>query len=168
MKRACIATIDAARARLYTYHEDAAPGHELREVRDLVNPGRRMKQGDMFSETRPSLSNSPKAGPSADPGSAKDDHRDDHVENMDMKFAKEIVEELEKILRAPAVYGRLILIASPKMLGELRKANGSLKRNGMVIDEIPSDLSNLSATQLHDHLASLELIPGRQRLKFAR
>jgi len=168
MKRACIATIDAARARMYTYHQDADPGHELREVRDLVNPGRRMKQGDMFSETRPSLSNSPKPGPNGDPGSAKDDHRDDHVENMDMKFAKEIVEELEKILRAEA-YGHVILAASPKMLGEVRKqANGTLKRNGLVVHELPNDLANLSATQLHDHLASLELIPSRQRLKIAR
>jgi protein required for attachment to host cells len=170
MKRACIATVDASRARLYAYQEDAEPGRELREMRDLVNAGRRMKQGEMFSESRPPSAPRGGVGPAAggSPGGpAKDDHRDDHVAMMDAKFAKEVVEELEKIIRADGV-GHLILIASPKMLGELRKANGTLKRNGMVVDEIPGDLSNLSATQLHDHLASLDMVPGRQRLKIAR
>ena len=167
MKRACIAIVDAARARLFTYQEDADPGQELREVRDLTNPGRRLKQSEMFSETRPALGQSGRPGPSGEPGSAKDDHRDDHVSNMDMKFAKEVVEEVERLVRLEA-YGRVILIAAPKMLGELRKANGSLKRNGMIVDEIPRDLANLTTTQLHDHLASLDMIPGRQRLKMAR
>jgi protein required for attachment to host cells len=170
MKRACIAIVDAARARLYTYREDADPGRELTEVRDLVNAGRRMKQGDMFSESRPPLAASGHPGPAASGisgGPGKDDHRDDHVAMMDAKFAKEVVEELQQIIGAEG-YGHVILIASPKMLGELRKANGALKRNGMVVDEIPRDLANLTATQLHDHLASLDLIPGRQRLKVAR
>ncbi|HEY5921182.1 MAG TPA: host attachment protein [Kofleriaceae bacterium] len=168
MKRACIAIVDAARARLFTYQEDADPGRELREVRDLTNPGRRLKQSEMFSETRPPLGQSGRPGPSGEPGSTKDDHRDDHVNMMDMKFAKEVIEEIEEIIRSEA-YGRVILIAGPKMLGELRKANGALKRNGdLVVDEIPRDLANLTATQLHDHLASLDMIPGRQRLKMAR
>jgi protein required for attachment to host cells len=170
MKRACIAIVDATRARLYTYQEDSTPGQELREVQDLVNAGRRMKQGEMFSESRPALAPSGHGGPAqtgVSGGPAKDDHRDDHVAMMDTKFAKEVVEELHKVV-AQEAYGRLILIAPPKMLGELRKANGTLKRNGMVVDEIPRDLTNLTSTQLHDHLASLDLIPGRQRLKMAR
>jgi protein required for attachment to host cells len=167
MKRACIAVVDAARARLFTYQEDAEPGRELREIRDLVNPGRRMKQGDMFSESRPPLTGTGKPGVGKEPTSTKDDHRDDHVEMMDMKFAKEIVEELDKILRLEG-YGHVILVAPPKMLGELRKANGTLKRNGLVLDEVQNDLSNLNVTQVHDHLASVDMIPARQRLKIAR
>ena len=167
MKRACITTVDAARARLYMYQEDADPGKELREVRDLTNPGRRLKDSELFSESRPSLSKPGRPGPTGEPGSTKDDHRDDHIANMDMKFAKEIVEELDKLMRLEGL-GHLIMIASPKMLGELRKANSSLKRNGLIVDEIPRDLANLTGTQLHDHLASIDLIPGRQRLKIAR
>ncbi|HEY5945949.1 MAG TPA: host attachment protein [Kofleriaceae bacterium] len=167
MKRACIAIVDAARARLYTYQEDANPGQELREVRDLANVGRRMKDSEMFSETRPSNGSPGRPGPTGQPGSTKDDHRDDHIGMMDTKFAKEIVEEIDKMIRAEA-YGHVIMIASPKMLGELRKANGSLKRNGMVVDEIPRDLANLTGNQLHDHLASVDLLPARQRLNVAR
>jgi protein required for attachment to host cells len=167
MKRSCIAIVDASRARLYVYEEAANPGHELREVRDLVNPGRRLPDRDVFSESRPSLGQQGRPGPSGEPGSTKDDHRDDHIGMMDMKFAKEIVDEIDKLVRTEGL-GHLILIAAPKMLGELRKANGSLKRNGLVVDEIPRELANLTGTQLHDHLASVDLIPGRQRLKLAR
>lgn len=167
MKRACIATVDAARARIWTFQEDAPPGKQLREVRDLVNPGRRLRDHELFSDSRPSLQPSGMPGPNVSGGPGTDDHRDDNLAMRDQKFAKEIVEETEKILRADA-YKHLILIASPKMLGHLRKANGLFKRTGLVIDEIPGDLSNLSAAQLHDHLASMDLLPGRQRLSFAR
>ncbi len=170
MKRACIAVVDAARARLFTYQEAAEPGRELREVRDLTNPGRRLKDSELFSESRPPLAPRGGTGPTSggiSGGPGKDDHRDDNIAERDARFAKEIVEELDKIVRAEG-YGHLILIASPKMLGELRKTNGTLKRNGLTVDEIPRDLANLTGTQLHDHLASLDMIPGRQRLKMAR
>jgi protein required for attachment to host cells len=167
MKRVCIAIVDAAHARLFTYQEDASPGQEMREVRDLANPGRRMKDHEMFSETRPPLRPSGLTGPNVSGGAASDDHRNQHVAMMDTKFAKEIVDEVDKLVRAEG-YNHLLVIAAPKMLGELRKANGALKRNGLVIEEIPRDLANLNATQLHDHLASLNMLPGRQRLKLAR
>ncbi len=167
MKRACIAIVDASRARIYTFQEDAPPGQQLREIRDLINPGRRLKDHELFSESRPPLAPSGMPGPGVSGGPGKDDHRDDNIAMRDQKFAKEIIEETDKIIRADA-FGHLILIASPKMLGQLRKANGVFKRTGLVVDEISSDLSNLSAPQLHDHLASLALLPGRQRLQFAR
>jgi protein required for attachment to host cells len=162
MKRACIATIDAARAKLYTYQEDAQPGRELVEARDLTNPGRRLKDSEVFSESRPALKPSGLVGPDISGGPGNDDHRDDHIAMMDQKFAKEIVQELDKLARTGG-YGHLILIAPPKMLGALRKANGALKRSGVVVDELPNDLSNLTTAQLHEHLASQGMIPSRQR-----
>lgn len=162
MKRACIATIDAARARIYTYQEDAAPGAEMREVQDLTNPGRRLRDSELFSESRPPLSPSGGVGPNVSGGPAKDDHRDDHIAMMDQKFAKEICEEVDKLVRTEG-YNYLILVAPPRMLGQLRKANGIFHRPGLVVDEVTRDLSNLTRAQLHDHLASLGLVEGRQR-----
>ena len=164
MKRVCIAIVDAARARLYTYQEDADPARQMLEVRDLTNPGRRMKAGDMFSETRPALARGGGRNMTGEPGSTKDDHRDDHIEMMDMKFAKEVIDEIEQILRTEA-YGRLILASPPKMLGELRKQSSSLRRDGLIVDELPEGLSYMTSAQLHDHLAGLSLIPGRTRLR---
>ena len=168
MKRACIAIVDAAHARLYTYDDrDPDPTHQLREVKDLVNPGRRLRPSEMFSETRPSMGQAPGRNTSGEPGSAKDDHRDDHIEMMDQKFAKEIIGEINQIITTER-YGHLIVVASPKMLGELRKANGVLDRPGVTIDEIARDLTKLTSSQLHDHLAQLNLIPPRERLTVAR
>ncbi len=165
MKRVFIAIVDAARARLYTYQEDADPGRQLREVRDLTNPGRRMKAGEMFSETRPALARAGgRPGIGGEPGSTKDDHRDDHIEMMDAKFAKEVIDEIEQVLRTEA-YGRLILASPPRMLGELRNASTSLRKNGLVVDEVPEGLSYMTSAQLHDHLAALSLIPARTRLR---
>ena len=167
MKRACIAIVDAARARLYTYDEQATdPTQQLREVKDLVNPGRRLKASEMFSE-KPSMGQNPGRNTSGEPGSAKDDHRDDHIEMMDAKFAKEIIAELDRIIQAEK-FAQLIVVASPKMLGELRKANRVLDRPGLTIDEIARDLTKLTQSQLHDHLAGLNLIPARERLTIAR
>lgn len=169
MKRACIAIVDAARARVYTYEEDSTPGQELREVLDLVNPGRRLKAGDMFSESRPALANSGgarRAG-QGEPATAYDDHRGAHIDEMDNKFAKQVVDELDRIIREGKL-GHLVLIAPPKMLGTLRKNNGVLHREGLALDEITQDLTNLGPAHLHDRLASLNLIPPRQRLKMAR
>lgn len=172
MKRACIAVVDASRARIYDYAEEREPGDELREVRDLVNPGRRMRAGEMFSEARPSMAQSGAlrrhvvgAGRSdaGVPSTTYDDHRFAHISEMDSKFAKLIVDEVDRFTRAEQL-GRLILVASPKMLGALRKQHGILHRNGLVVDEVTADLTNLSVPQLHDRLASLELVPPRQRL----
>lgn len=135
MKRACVAIVDATRARLYTYEQNVEdPAHELHEVSDLVNPGRR----------------------------AFEENREAHLENLDALFARDAVLEIDRIARA-GTFGHVILVASPKMLGELRKVDDVLHREGMIIDEIPRDLAKLTSPQLHDHLAQLKLLPPRQR-----
>ena len=130
MKRACIAIVDAVRARVYTYQDETS--QVLREEVDLVNPGRRLYPSE--------------------------DHDD-----MDLKFAKVIVGELERIVRDGA-YGHVIVVASPTMLGDLRKVDGVLHRADLVLDEIPRDLAKLTSPQLHDKLAELKLLPPRERL----
>lgn len=146
MKRACVAIVDATRARLYTYEQGGEdPAHELREVVDLVNPARRQRPSELFSD-----------------GHAFDDHRDAHIENYDVQFARDVVIAIDRVARDGA-FEHVILVASPKMLGELRKVDDVLHREGMVMDEIPRDLAKLTSPQLHDHLAQLKLLPPRQR-----
>jgi protein required for attachment to host cells len=153
VKRACIAVVDATRARLYTYEQDGDdPAHELREVADLSNPGRRLRPSELFSDS----------GGSQAPGRSFDDHREHNVDDKDLRFARDVVAELERLVRERA-FEHVILVASPNMLGDLRKVDGVLHREGVVVDELPRDLSKLTSPQLHDHLASLKLLPPRQR-----
>jgi protein required for attachment to host cells len=176
MKRACIAVVDAARARIFTYDEGANPGDELHEARVLSNTGRRMKTGDLFSESRPSLAtsgsfrgNGPNGnrGDSGVPGSAFDDHRDAHVDELDSRFAKEVVDTIDQLVREEKlVY--CVLLAPPKMLGTLRKCNAILHREDLKTDEIARDFTTVTQAQLHDQLAALDILSPRQRLKLAR
>ena len=135
MKKACVAIVDASRARLYTYDHAEDPAHELRETSDLVNVARRVRAE----------------------GSSP------NLEVSDAQFARDVVVEIDRIVRA-GNFEHVILVASPKMLGELRKVDDVLHRDGMVLDEIARDLAKLTSPQLHDHLAQLKLLPPRQRL----
>jgi protein required for attachment to host cells len=155
MYRACIAVVDASRARLFILDRTTDSGElheELSERRDLINPARRRRPSELFSESRPPL------GRTGGLQYGTDDHRDDHIAELDAEFSRTIVGELAALLRSAGAQ-RLILCASPRMLGELREAGRALHHDAPVIDEIPSDLVKLTPSQLRDQLASYGLLP---------
>jgi protein required for attachment to host cells len=159
MKRACIAIVDASRARIYTYEQDREPTDQLHEVTDLVDPGRRLLPGTLFSDSRPGQ----RGRVPGQAGHTVDDHREAHVSEMDAQFAKGIVAELDRVVREGA-YGQLIIVASPPMLGLVRKATEAVHAlMRLQIDEVSRDLAKLTSAQLHDHLAQQQLIPPRGR-----
>ncbi|MDB4955183.1 MAG: Host attachment protein [Myxococcales bacterium] len=156
MKRACIAIVDASRARLYAYQHDAGehPNEQLREVVNFTNPARQQRPSELFSTT------GARSSPLEDP-------IDGHDERPDLDFAMRIVSEIDRTVREYA-FAHVILVASPKMLGDLRQVDAVLHRPDLILDEIPRDLARLTSPQLHDHLARLKLIAPRARLAFAQ
>lgn len=156
MYRACIAVVDASRARLFTFQRSSeveGVHEELTEQRDLVNPARRRRSADLFSDTRPGVART------AGVQYGLDDHRDDSIAHMDSEFSRAIVGELADMVRA-ARADRLIVCASPHMLGDLRDAGDELRRAVAVIDEVPRDLVKLTPTQLRARLASYGILPA--------
>jgi protein required for attachment to host cells len=157
MYRACIVVVDASRARLFTYErENLAEGlsEHLIEERDLVNPARRLKDVDLFSDSRSSVSRT---------GGLQygvDDHREARIERFDTEFSRLIVDQLVGLIRSNHP-SRLIVCASPKMLGEIRAASANLRRGGLAIDEVPRDLVQLATPQLRDRLTEYGLLPAR-------
>jgi protein required for attachment to host cells len=157
MYRACIAVVDASRARLFTFQRVAgAEGLEesLVEERDLVNPARRLRPQQLFSESRPGSSRT------GDLQYALDDHRDAHIDALDTVFARLVIEELVGVIRA-ANAPRLILCASPRMLGALRDASQPLAREGIELDTLDRDLVKLTPAQLREHLVAYRLLPEK-------
>lgn len=155
MYRAAIAIVDASRARIFTFDRDSDAGgthEELVEKSDLVNPARRRRPSELFSESRPGSS---RAGGLQ---FAFDDHRSANVAAMDHQFARDVMIEVARVLEAADAH-RVIVCASPHMLGELRAAE--LAQAGYVVDELPRDLAKLAAPQLRDRLASYGLLPPR-------
>lgn len=168
MKRACIAVVDAAHARIYTYdqttdqttHPDRAGAEfnhrTLHEEIDLVNPGRRGH--DLFSTTKPGIKRSVSGG------GTTDDHREAHLDQLQLehKFAKQVIEEVNRLVRERG-FAHVIVVATPKMLGELRSLDAALRRPELVLEYIERDLARLTSPQIHDHLAQLRLIAPRPR-----
>lgn len=140
MHRTCIAVIDAARARVFTFERSAESEglrEELRETVDLVNPGRRL---------------------AAARGFPYDDHGDARLAELDRTFAKTIAAEVHRVIDDPNTR-QLVVCASPNMLGTLRQV-ARFARDGLAVEEIARDLVNLNPTELRSQLATYGVLPG--------
>ncbi|MDX2092258.1 MAG: host attachment protein [Kofleriaceae bacterium] len=164
MKRACIAIVDGSSARIYMYTDGDGAQPSLTEYRDLANPGRRARDEALFSTTKPG-SRGQNGG--AGPRGSTDDHRDAHRAVQDAEFAQYVVDQLDTIAKDEKI-GHVILVASPKMLGHLRKCDAQLRKHGINVDEIERDLARLTLPQIHDHLAAMHVIEPRGRAAFER
>ena len=164
MKITGIVTADATRGRLFTFEELAAPvdvaTQELRERITLVDPGRRRRPSELFSDTRPGLDRAPGGR-----GFAVDDRRDAALRRMDRDFAADIAGACAELVREHGC-NRLIVAASPRMLGFLREL-GPLAGPEVELCEVDRNLAHLSSAELHDHLAVRGLLPARERVGLA-
>jgi protein required for attachment to host cells len=143
MKRACIAIVDAARARIYTYDqttEGERSAGALHEEIDLINAGRR--------------------------GHDPHDHRDAHAGELERRFARHVISEIDRIAREHA-HDRVLLVASPAMLGELRGVDRGLPPE-LQVEYVARDLARLTSPQIHDHLAQLRLVAPRRPMSVMR
>ena len=155
MNRTCIAIIDASRARLFRLDRTSDSGNireELVEQTDLVNPARHQKDTDLFSDE----SGKSRSGSL---GFGFDDHRAAHVDELDHAFARMISTELHKLADDPQV-SHLIVCATPRMLGNVRQAAGSMEREGLKVDEVARNLVQLTPPQIREHLSSYGLLPS--------
>lgn len=153
MKRTCIAVVDATRARLFTFEQrfelEGAREHLIEHV-DLVSPERRLRPSEVFADTRPGSSRT---------GGLQytyDDHRAAHLDETDAAFARFVAGELTSLLEASGA-SRLILCASPNMLGRLRE----VVRVEIPVDELAHDYVKLTPAQLRDHLERHGLLPPK-------
>ena len=75
---------------------------------------------------------------------------------LDAKFARSIIAAIERTVEDTAAR-RIIVCASPRMLGALRAAD--LRHEGLVIDELARDYVKLTPSQIHDELVAHGLLP---------
>jgi len=151
MYRVTIAIIDATRARLFQFVRTSDPEgvrDQLTEVSDLADPARRLRPSELFSDSGALGRNT------GGHGSSFDDHREEHMARLDTDFVRSVAPEIERLA---AGADRLIICASPRMLGRLRELMKELP--GLRIDELPRNLVKLTPPQIRDQLASYELLP---------
>jgi protein required for attachment to host cells len=160
-----ILAADAARARLFvlqpTDGEYAPTVEPLLELLETTNPEQRTRDSDLFADTRPGLR---REGPHG-PRHGVSDRRDRHRRDAERRFASLILKEAVRVWQSHAVT-RVVLVASPAMLGMLRRAmeHAPGGRPPWSIRELARGLTRLAAPALHDVLASDGLLPPRGRL----
>lgn len=156
MLHTCVAVVDATRARLFLYQRSAEPEGVVErfvERADFVNPTRRQRPSEIFSDSRPGSS---RVGARQ---FAFDDHRAAHLDAFDLEFATAIGHEIAALVRESGAV-RIVLCASTRMLDKVRRALGDLPRS-VRVDTIPRDLVKLAPNKLRDQLASYTLLPTR-------
>jgi len=79
---------------------------------------------------------------------------------VDRRFAADIAIAAHEVLAATAIR-RVIVVASPRMLGCLRRA--LLVGADRELETFALDLTRLTTPRLHDHLADLGVVPPRVR-----
>lgn len=159
MKTITIVVADAGRARLLTLQPFVDPrdgGSRLVERANLVDPGRRLPPSELLSDPRPGNSQSPTGV-----GFTVDDHREDYLRELDRRFASEVMRQAMEIVNSTGSY-RLVIVASPRMLGLLRDQTSNLRRRvlDVQVDEVARDLTHESPIRLHRHLVDLGLLPA--------
>jgi protein required for attachment to host cells len=134
-----VVVADGTRARLFNRHKN----RKLEEFDVLLSPEHRLHEGDLVSD-REGRASANGAG-----GNAMGNRNS--TKNHEMaNFAKRLASRLERGRTAGEV-GRLVLVAPPRFLGQLR-ASLSVSASELVALSIDKELTTLSADKLQHHL----------------
>ncbi len=125
--------------------------NKLTEVETLVNPENRLRDGELFTESRPGI----RSGGAGGTAHGVDDRRDSHHTETDRKFAKQVLAKFAELIESGDVR-YAILAAGPKMLGHLRDNRNILPH--INVGELPKHLTELSAHDLCKRLEAADLL----------
>jgi protein required for attachment to host cells len=147
-----VVVANGSRARFFSLHNAETPEYEssprMVEHETLVNPEQAAAGRELWSDTR---SGSNRGG------------GEQHRVEYERRFVQSVAGETAALARnAGAV--RVVVTADNRMLGMLR---GELHRNnGFELKEVAKDYSKFSVHELHEQLASMNLIPARRKPGF--
>jgi protein required for attachment to host cells len=131
-------------ARLF---ENLGPGKGMQLVEDIPHPEGRLKSGEI---------NADKPGRAFDSfGNGRHSMSQEHeaAEQVSLMFARHLCDKLEKA-RAENRFGKLVLVAEPRLLGELR---GALDKPtaALVSATLDKDLAGVDNRDIPKHLDKL-------------
>jgi protein required for attachment to host cells len=136
-----IVAADSSRARIL----QVAGRRQLVEVENLLNPEGRLHNREINTDAKGRF-----AGPDR-PGGHSSDDEERTVEHYNELFAKRVAGYLDKA-RNDQRYERLVLVAAPKILGQLRKELGK-EVEKLIVDELDKDLAWFNAREIEQYFA---------------
>lgn len=160
MLNTVVVVANGSKARFFSVRPAEVPQYEsspqMVEHGTLLNPEQTASGKDLWSDTKSGSYRS-----SAGSGMhSYDDHRDQHRVEFERRFVQTVAGETANLVRREGA-ARVVVTADTRMLGMLRD---ELHRgNGVEVKEVAKDYSKFSPYELHEQLASLDLIPARRR-----
>ena len=142
MSSSWVIVADGSRARIF----EVGSSSKLHEIETLAHPESRQHEQELTSDLPGRAYDSSGEGRHA-MGSTVEPKQHE-VET----FAKQIADHLDKA-RTDNRLGKLVVIAAPGMLGELRKAF-SAELSKLVLGEIDKDLTQHSVEDIQQHVAA--------------
>ena len=130
-------------ARLF---ENAGPGKGMQLVEDIPHPEGRLKSGEI---------NADRPGRAFDTFGRRHGVSQEHeaADQVSLMFAKHLCDKLEKA-RAENRFGKLVLVAEPRLLGELRAALDN-HTAALVSSTVDMDLAGVDNRDIPKHLGNL-------------
>ena len=142
MKSIMIVVADSSRARIFTTDSPSSP---LNEIETMAHPEGRMHEQNMVSDL-PGKDFGQGGGAG---GHAYQDETEPKQQEV-IAFAKRIADYLDDARKANKL-GRLLIVAAPAFLGELRKQM-SEQTNEFVVFESAKNLTQHSVEDIRNHL----------------
>jgi protein required for attachment to host cells len=139
--RTWVLIADGARARIL---ENEGPGHGLTAIEGLEFHGDHSATHDLVSDREG------RSFSSHGPGRSAIDSRSDPHRDLKTKFAHLLAEVLARGLEQKS-YERLIIVAPPVTLGDLRLAISDVVRS-KVVGEVNHDLTKIPNGEVAEHL----------------
>ena len=159
MNNWCVVVADGARARIFVLDPDGTragdPG--LVEKADLANAGYSARGTDA-PQVRTERNTNRQTGPMHSVGEKREQHRLE----VERRFGAKVAERVAALVNGWND-GSIVLVADPRLLGLMRKVLREAVKSELTLKELAKDYTHLSATELHEHLASNGLIPMQRR-----
>lgn len=158
MENYVVVVVSSVKAKFFVLElpdfPDAESSLKLIEIEQLLNSAQKLQGQDLWSSTKPGRNRG-----STGQAHSYDDHRDNHRVEFERRFAQEIATKLFQVLKTNQAR-HLLLVAEPKILGIMRETLiPDLPKNIKLI-ELVKDLCHLKAHELHQYLATKDLLPA--------
>lgn len=159
MNNWCVVVADGARARIFVLEPGGgrAGDSSLVEKADLANVGYTARGADA-PQVRTERNTNRQTGPMHPVGEKREQHRLE----VERRFGAQVAERAAALVKGWND-GSIVLVADPRLLGLMRKVLREAVKAEIVLKELAKDYTHLSATELHEHLASNGLIPMQRR-----
>lgn len=157
-----VTVISKTKARFLTLEQAQLPAYQsgpnLIEHEALLNPTQDVGGKDLWATVKTGRNQG-----SAGQAHAYDDHRDNHLEEFERRFAQMIATQIVNLAQTHQAQ-RLVLVAEPQILGGVRDALNPILPKNLQIQELAKDLCKVKTSELHEHLASKNILPVRKRI----